>query len=273
MNIFKLSKFNIFVILAILVTVATGSWLSINSQNDKDISKLSQPTVIENQLTFDPQLPTIEEKKPINPNKVFGPEGDKYFASSQKTAPVLYSIKTTKPVIFLGIDDGLKKSPEALEFFRQKRWPMTMFINQIYYKENIDYFKSIIATGANIGNHTINHPDLSKLTYEQQKKEICNAQDQYEKDFGTKAKFFRPPYGNFNENTKIAAKNCGHIALIHWRARVDEGAVFYQVGKKINPGEIVLMHFRQRIMEDLKAFDEEITKQGLSVQDLNDWIE
>jgi hypothetical protein len=33
------------------------------------------------------------------------------------------------------------------------------------------------------------------------------------------------------------------------------------------------MHFRPRIMEDLKAFDDEITKQGLSVQNLNDWIE
>jgi peptidoglycan/xylan/chitin deacetylase (PgdA/CDA1 family) len=273
MNIFKLSKFNVLIIIAILVTVVTGSIYTIKSQNEKNVSKLNQPVVIENQTSFEPQLPIIIEKNPINLNKVFSPDGDKYFASSQKVAPVLYNIKTAKPVIFLGIDDGVKKSPEALEYFKQKQWPMTMFINQIYYKENIDYFKSIVATGANVGSHTINHPDLSKLTYEQQRKEICNAQDGYEKDFGAKAKFFRPPYGNFNENTKIAAKNCGHIALIHWRARVDEGAVFYQVGKKLNPGEIVLMHFRPRIMDDLKAFDEEITKQGLSVQNLNDWIE
>jgi peptidoglycan/xylan/chitin deacetylase (PgdA/CDA1 family) len=273
MNIFKLSKFNIFVILAILVTVATGSWLSINSHNDKDISKLSQPTVLENQLTFDPQLPTIEEKKPINPNKVFGPEGDKYFASSQKTAPVLYDIKTTKPVIFLGIDDGVKKIPEALDFFKQKKWPMTMFINHKYYKENIDYFKTIESYGANLGSHTINHPDLSKLSYEDQRKEICSSQEQYERDFGKKVKLFRPPYGNFNDNTKRAAKACGHIALIHWRATVDSGLVFYQNGNSLKPGQIVLMHFRPRVIEDLKAFDEEITKQGLSVQNLNDWIE
>jgi peptidoglycan-N-acetylglucosamine deacetylase len=273
MKFFKPNKFNIFVITVILVITTIGSVASIYTQNEKNITHFTQPVVVENDLSFAAQLPTIEPKEPINPNKVFTPAGDKYFASSQKSAPVLYDIKTDKPVIFLGIDDGLKKSPEALEYFKQKKWPMTMFINQIYYKENIDYFKSIVSTGANLGSHTINHPDLSKLTYEQQKKEICNAQDLYERDFGTKVKLFRPPYGNFNENTKLAAKACGHIALIHWRARVDEGKVFYQVGTSLKPGQIVLMHFRPRIMEDLKAFDDEITKQGLSVQNLNDWIE
>jgi peptidoglycan/xylan/chitin deacetylase (PgdA/CDA1 family) len=273
MNIFKLSKFNIFVIIAILVTLATGSWLSINSQNDKDISKLGQPTVHENQLKFDLQLPIIEEKNPISPNKVYSTDIDKYFASSQKIAPVLHEIKTTKPVIFLGIDDGAKKIPEALEFFKQKKWPMTMFLNHKYYKEDLAYFKAIEATGANFGSHTINHYELTKMSYEEQRNEICSSQEQYQRDFGNKVKLFRPPYGSYNENTKRAAKECGHAAIIHWKATVDSGLVFYQSGNSLKPGQIVLMHFRPRLMDDLKAFDEEITKQGLSVQNLNDWIE
>jgi peptidoglycan/xylan/chitin deacetylase (PgdA/CDA1 family) len=206
-------------------------------------------------------------------NKLITPDTDKYFASSQVSTPVLYSLKTDKPVIFLGIDDGVKRIPEALDFFRKKQWPMTMFINQKYYKDEIDYFKKIESYGATLGSHTINHPDLTKLSYEEQRKEICNAQDLYEKDFGKKVKLFRPPYGNFNENTKKAAKACGHIALIHWKATVDNGLVFYQSGTSLKKGEIVLMHFRPKLMEDLKAFDDEITKQGLSVQNLNDWIE
>lgn len=271
MKIFGRVKFKILVIVMIMIVIAIGSILTIKTQNEKNIADFNTPAIIENKVIFAPQLPVIVENGPST--TVIAAYQDKYYASSQAKAPVLYSIKTSKPVIFLGIDDGIKKSPEALEYFRSKRWPMTMFINQVYYKENIDYFKDIINSGANIGSHTINHLDLTKLNYEQQKKEICNAQDGYLKDFGSKAKFLRPPYGNFNENTEIAAKACGHIAIIHWKARIDEGKVFYQSGNKLNAGDIVLMHFRPRIMEDLKAFDDEITKQGLSVQNMNDWID
>ena len=230
------------------------------------------PLIVQNEFTFVPQTPVIIENEVIIIKPIVA-VNDKIFASGEATVPVLYSIKTDKPVIFLGIDDGLKKLPEALEFFKQKKWPMTMFINQQYYKENVDYFKSIMATGANIGSHTISHPDLSKLSYADQKREICNAQEQYQKDFGIRPKLFRPPYGNFNANTKLAAKDCGHIAIIHWKATVDNGLVYYQKGTNLNKGDIVLMHFRPKIMEDLKAFNDEITKQGLTVQNLNDWIQ
>jgi peptidoglycan/xylan/chitin deacetylase (PgdA/CDA1 family) len=273
MKFFKPNKFNIFVITVILVITTIGSVASIYTQNEKNIRHFTQPLVIENELSFAPSLPTIEQKESVNSNKIFTPVGDKYLASSQKVAPVLYDIKTDKPVIFLGIDDGVKKIPEALEFFKQKKWPMTMFLNHKYYKDDLAYFKTIEATGANFGSHTINHYELTKMSYEQQRNEICSSQEQYQRDFGSKVKLFRPPYGSFNENTKRAAKDCGHAAIIHWKATVDSGLVFYQSGNSLKPGQIVLMHFRPRLMDDLRAFDEEITKQGLTVQNLNDWIE
>jgi peptidoglycan/xylan/chitin deacetylase (PgdA/CDA1 family) len=210
----------------------------------------------------------IDEPKIYNKIK---PEPTK--VSDQSTAPLINQIKTDKPVIFLGIDDGEVTSPEALKFFQDRKWPVTLFINKIHYDKNISYFKSILDSGANLGDHTINHPNLNKLSYEAQKKEICNSQDAYQKDFGTKPKFFRPPFGNFNKNTQKAAKDCGMIAIFNWKARVDEGKMWYQVGDKLNKGEIVLMHFRPRMMEDLKAFEDEINKQGFEVGDLSKWVE
>jgi peptidoglycan/xylan/chitin deacetylase (PgdA/CDA1 family) len=165
------------------------------------------------------------------------------------------------------------KNPEALEFFKQRKWPVTLFLNQIYYKENPEYFKTILDSGANLGNHTNTHPNLLKLGYEQQKKEICDSQNSYKDSFGITPKFFRPPYGNYNDNTLKAARACGVTAVIGWKARVDEGKVWYQVGDKLNAGEIVLMHFRPQVMDDLKAFETEINKQKLTVANLEEWIQ
>lgn len=197
---------------------------------------------------------------------------DKTIISDQKIAPLINELKTDKPVIFLGIDDGIERNPEALKFFEQRKWSVTLFLNKIYYDKDPSFFKSILDTGANLGNHTINHPNLSKLTYEQQKKEICAAQEAYKKDFGITPKFFRPPYGNYNSNTQKAVKDCGMIAMINWKARVDQSKVWYQAGDKLKKGEIVLMHFRPKMIEDLKAFEDEIKKQGLEVANLNDWL-
>jgi peptidoglycan/xylan/chitin deacetylase (PgdA/CDA1 family) len=193
--------------------------------------------------------------------------------SDQAIAPVVNQIKTDKPVIFLGIDDGEVTFPETLKFFQDRKWPVTLFINKIHYDKNINYFKSILDTGANLGNHTMNHPNLITLNYEQQKKEICDSQESYQKDFGIKPKLFRPPFGNYNKNTQQAVKDCGMIAILNWKARVDEGKMWYQVGDKLNKGEIVLMHFRPQMMDDLKAFEDEINRQGLEVGDLSKWVE
>jgi peptidoglycan/xylan/chitin deacetylase (PgdA/CDA1 family) len=218
--------------------------------------------------SIDQKIATEKTKKPNVPTII----PDIYNASAESTAPFLTNIETKKPVIFIGIDDGVKKIPEAVEFFKQRKWPTTLFLNQVYYKDDPEYFKQILATGSNLGNHTYNHPNLNKLSYEDQKKEICEFQNDSKKVFGVAPKLFRPPYGNYTETTLRAARDCGIVAVIGWKARVDEGKVWYQVGDKLRAGEIVLMHFRPQMMDDLKAFEEEITRQGLTVANLEDWI-
>ena len=194
-------------------------------------------------------------------------------ASEQPVTPVLLEIPTDKPVIFLGMDDGVVLSEDAKNFLIGKKWPITLFINKKHYDKNIDYFKSILAAGAVLGDHTANHPNLNKYTYEQQKVEICGSQDAYEKDFGIKPVLFRPPYGNYNNNTKQAVRECGLKAIVNWKARIEDGKIYYQQGDRLLKGQIVLMHFVPSVVEDLRSFEAEITKQGLEVGNLNDWIQ
>jgi peptidoglycan/xylan/chitin deacetylase (PgdA/CDA1 family) len=243
---------------------------SQNSHLDIVVESAPEPK-ISKLTTIIPDTPVSIITKDV-PQYLLPITPDIFNASSQNIAPFITNLETKKPVVFLGIDDGMVKNPEAMVFFSKHKWPVTLFLNQNHVDTNPQYFKDILATGANLGNHTNTHPNLAKISYKDQKKEICAAQETSKTTFGITPKLFRPPYGNYNQDTLKAARGCGLTAVISWRARVDEGKVWYQSGDKLNRGDIVLMHFRPQIMDDLKAFEAEIVKQKLAVGNLEEWI-
>lgn len=68
-----------------------------------------------------------------------------------------------------------------------------------------------------IGAHTENHPTLSLLSKEEQKKEILNSKKQLEKLLGVEIKLFSYPFGgksDFNEVTEEIVKDAGFYAGI-----------------------------------------------------------
>jgi peptidoglycan/xylan/chitin deacetylase (PgdA/CDA1 family) len=201
---------------------------------------------------------------------LIAPDTEPY--SKGKTGTVIYKIATKKPVVFLTMDDGDVKKPEALKYILDNKLNPTLFLTDSIIKNDYDYFKAYQSAGIQIQNHTLEHPILTKLNLAQQKAEICGQRDKLKSIFQADARLFRPPYGEFNAITKDASFACGAPFLIHWSAKVNNGVVEYQQGNKLLPGDIVLMHFRPRIMDDLKAFKDEVAKQGLTPALLGDWV-
>lgn len=186
--------------------------------------------------------------------------------------PVFYNVKTTQPVVFLTIDDGAVKDYEATVFMNRHHLVATLFLNDSKISDNYNFFRSLQSAGNPIENHTVNHHDLTKLSYVQQKKEICDNADTFSRVFGKRPTLFRPPYGAFNDNTRRAAADCGMTALIHWHAKANGGSIQYQQGDKLQPGDIVLMHFRKEVLADLTAFTDAAQKAHLQTVLLENWI-
>lgn len=248
------------------------------------------PTVLEH-LSPTRQLTEVQDVLPDDihdqlPSKTVTPKTDTP-AQSQPTevkptpivvsptslAPVYYRISTTQHVVFLGIDDGLVKSDQALVYITEHHYPFTLFLTNSIAGNDYGYFRRLVAEAGNtVENHTLTHPQLPKLSYEAQRKEICGQSDIIAKQFGRRPTFLRPPYGEYNDNTRRAATACGIKAIIQWHAKVNGGSIQYQVGDHFLPGDIILMHFRPEIMDDLRAFTTEVDSQGLAVGRLEDWI-
>jgi peptidoglycan/xylan/chitin deacetylase (PgdA/CDA1 family) len=218
--------------------------------------------------------PTTTAPPPAAQPYPFGESQAKAPAVAGGKAPVIRHIDTGgKPYVFITIDDGAVRDPQALELIKNSGARPTLFLNDRYVKGHEDYFKQLQdKDDLVIGNHTVNHPDLAKMSYAAQKKEICDDSDAFVKAFGQRPTLFRPPFGNFNADTQRAAADCGLKALVLWTAAVNDGVVQFQGGTKLKAGDIVLMHFRKTFGQDFTAFINRAKKDGLTPVPLPDWL-
>lgn len=183
-------------------------------------------------------------------------------------------VPTTHKVAFITIDDGaLSRKPEVVEFIRQAKIPVTLFLNSPAAAEHTAYFKAIQEAGGMIENHTITHTSLKGKSYDFQKREICGSADKLEQLFGRRPTLFRAPFGNKDATTLKAAHDCGAQAVFFWTQTVDKGIVRYQTSEKVvKPGDVLLMHFRPALMDDLLGALKAIHKSGLTPALLEDYV-
>ncbi|WP_157357356.1 polysaccharide deacetylase family protein [Amycolatopsis nigrescens] len=203
----------------------------------------------------------------------FGEAQQQAPAGENGQIPVVRRIRTDKPYVFITIDDGAVKDPDALRLIQQSDARPVLFLNQQYVSGHEDYFKSILDnTGAVLGDHTVDHPNLRGKPYEVQRKEICEDADDFGRELGTRPALFRPPFGNYDPATLRAAAACGMRAAVLWSASVNDGQVQFQQGDRLRPGDIVLMHFRKTFAKDYTAFLDQARRDGLTPVPLTDFL-
>ncbi|WP_159668617.1 polysaccharide deacetylase family protein [Streptomyces mexicanus] len=193
--------------------------------------------------------------------------------------PVFTTVPTRDKVVFLTIDDGAEKDPAFLRMMNDLKIPYTAFLTDYLIKDDYAYFRTMQSSGVTLNNHTLHHRYLPGLSYEQQRREICGMQDIMEKQFGTRPTMFRPPYGNYNQDTLRAAKSCGiryapiwneEVYVDHWE--------FRETNQRLRPGDIVLTHFRGRaewngtMVDDMRRFLDYVTAHGYAVARLEDYL-
>lgn len=193
--------------------------------------------------------------------------------------PVFTTVPTKERIVFLTIDDGAEKDPELLRMMDELKIPYSAFLSDYLAKEDYGYFTAMQKKGVTLNNHTLTHPYLPGLDYEEQKKEICEQQARIEKRFGKRPTLFRPPYGNYNRDTLVAAGSCGVKAVPLWAAEafVDH-MEWREWDQDLHPGDIVLTHFQGReqwngTMPDMiRNVMKTITDKGYAVARLEDYV-
>ncbi len=145
--------------------------------------------------------------------------------------------------IYITVDDGWTPSSQVLVTMERTHLPVTAFLIEQAAQRNLVYWRAFAEAGGTIADHTVSHPDLTKLSLSQATSQWGQARLALGRWFGRMPDMGRPPYGAFSPAVAAAAYRAGLKTLVGWSATVSGTGIHTWNGKRLQPGEIVLLHW------------------------------
>ena len=180
-----------------------------------------------------------------------------------------YVKKRDRKAVALTFDDGPnpQTTPVALELLKKYKAKGTFFMVGRSVAGNEDLIKQVVAEGHQIGNHSWDHPVLTKLSLEKAKKQINDTTEALKKASGQDVHVMRPPYGAINGAIQAAVDQSfilWDIDTLDWKNR-NTASIMKEV-RKAQPGSIILMHdIHQTTIDALPLILQYLTEQGFEM--------
>ena len=193
-------------------------------------------------------------------------------ASSEKLKEynAAYLGDTSQNVIYLTFDAGYENGCTAniLETLKAHNVPAAFFLVGNYIEQNADLVRRMVEEGHIVGNHTMHHYDMSKISdLENFSKELTDLENLFKETTGQELpKYYRPPQGIYSESNLQMAKEMGYktvfwsLAYVDWQqdSQPTKEQAFSKLLPRIHPGAVVLLHSTSQTNADI--LDELLTK-------------
>ena len=161
---------------------------------------------------------------------------------------------TSRKVLYLTFDAGYENgsTEKILDVLKAQQVPAAFFLVGNYMEKNADLVRRMVEEGHIVGNHTMHHYDMRKLTEQSAfAKELKDLEILFQEITGKEMpKFYRPPQGLYSEENLQMAKDLGYktvfwsLAYVDWN-NDDQPSREEALGKLIprtHPGAVVLLH-------------------------------
>lgn len=105
----------------------------------------------------------------------------------------------------------------------------------------------VAAAGFEVGNHSFTHPEMPTLPPARQRDEIVRGAGAIRQATRAAVRYFRPPHGNFDEQTLAAARSAGEIVALwdvdpgDWRT-VTADDIVEEVTQHARAPAVILLH-------------------------------
>lgn len=177
---------------------------------------------------------------------------------------------TNNKKVYITFDAGYENgnTTPILDALKKHNAKATFFVVGTYIKSSPELVKRMVDEGHIVGNHTQNHPNMSKMsTLEDFKKEIEPVEQQFKEYTGQEMrKFYRPPQGVYSESNLKMAKELGYKTIFWSLAYVDwyqdkqptREQAFEKLMPRVHPGAVILLHSTSKTNADI--LDEFLTK-------------
>ena len=165
-----------------------------------------------------------------------------------------FAADTAEKKLYLTFDCGYENgnTPAILAALKKHQAPAVFFAVGNFVRDNPDLIKQMVAEGHIVGNHTMTHPDMSKISSEDSfQKELQGVEKIYKETTGKEMeKFYRPPQGIYSTENLAMAKELGYSTFFWSLAYVDwiqdqqpsREEALRKLLTRVHPGAIVLLH-------------------------------
>lgn len=185
----------------------------------------------------------------------------------------VYCVERNDQLIAISFDAawGGDQTPEILDILDEYGVKTTFFLVDIWTQRFPELVREIAARGHEIGNHSATHPQMSKLSREQILRELSVMSDEAEKITGVRPTLFRPPYGDYDNEVVLTARQAGYEVIqwsvdsLDWKNRgVKE--LIEKSTKSVRSGDIILFHNDSKyILDALPAILKSYQEQGFKI--------
>lgn len=127
----------------------------------------------------------------------------------------IYCVETDKKQVALTFDAawGNEDTRKILEILKKYQVKATFFMTGGWVEKYPEDVKQILSEGHDLGNHSQNHKNMSRLTDEECRKELLWVHESVKELTGYEMFLFRSPYGDYDNHVISGAKQNGYYPI------------------------------------------------------------
>ena len=160
---------------------------------------------------------------------------------------------TTQKVLYLTFDAGYENgcTEKILDTLKKHQVTAAFFLVGNYIEKNADLVRRMVDEGHIVGNHTMDHPDMSGLSGDAFAAQLQGMEQLYEEiTEQTLPKFYRPPQGLYSEENLKMAQKLGYqtvfwsLAYADWdnEHQPEPDAAVEKLLSRTHDGAVILLH-------------------------------
>ena len=251
-----MKKTFIAVILTLLMCGCAPESLSVREET-QSTEETPSPTPVPTQLVLQPP-----EKYDNTDTKSIGwgmvrkkgapPEVDKKSRELLEAHNGYYIDHSGSKTLYLTFDEGYENgfTAQILDVLASENVPAAFFVTGPYLENQQELVKRMIDEGHTVGNHPVNHMNLSKQTAQKVQSELNNLNKRCAELYGVNMKYMRPPEGEYSEKVLSVAEDMGYKTILwsfaykDWDVNLQKGEdyAFSQITPYLHDGSIMLLH-------------------------------
>lgn len=191
-------------------------------------------------------------------------------AKTLKKYDAVYLGPTDQKCLYLTFDAGYENgcTEKILDTLKKHDVKAAFFLVGNYVEKNADLVRRMVDEGHIVGNHTMHHPDMSRIADEDSfAKELQALEELLQSVTGKEMpKYYRPPQGTYSEENLKMAQKLGYktvfwsLAYVDWNndAQPTAQQAFRKLLPRAHNGAVVLLHSTSKT--NAQILDELLTK-------------